>query len=98
MDPRDAPPLVERGGGEPRAGLLHLAEREAVALDPVGVEVLEAEVDGGERRRGAGDGDRALRPQARVSPELGLEGRADVACERLELLGPRRVGVDVTLA
>ena len=68
-----------------------------MALDDVGLEALEPELDRGEGGGGAGDRDRALGAQARVGGELGLQGAADIVGERLELLGLRRAGVPVAL-
>ena len=69
-----------------------------MSLDRLRVELLEAQFDGREDGRGAGDRDRGVGAESGVGDELGLQRGADILGEGLELVGARRIGAEVALA
>ncbi len=71
---------------------------ELVAVHARGVVGVELLVDGGRGGGGAGDGDAAVDRCALLGGKPVVQRAARVLRERLQLLGTRRVGVDVALA
>ena len=91
MQPGDLEPLLEGLRGEQRAHPLDRVEGEPVAVDALGVVGVELLVDRRQRGRRAGDGDPLLARGDRLAGQLGVDQRADVAGQRLEL-ARRRAG------
>ncbi len=84
--------------GEAREQQFDGGEQQRVAVHARGVIGVELLVDGGGRGGGAGDGDPPLDRGALLGWKALQEDGAGVRGELLELLGRRRVGVDVALA
>ena len=72
----DLDALGERGRGELREHPLDRRQGEDVAVDPLGVVGLEAQLDRGQRGRRAGDGDPRARPRAPVADARPRSARA----------------------
>ena len=94
----DLPALLFVHVGKPREQQFDGAQLEHIAVYAGGVVGVELLVDRGGGRRGAGDGDAVVDRRALLSGEPGEQRVGGVLGERLQLLGTRRIRVDVALA